>query len=534
MTVADVFAEAARRHGVGTAFGLLGEANLALVLAVRRAGLDWIPLRGEDAVVAAADGHAQGTGRPAMALVSQGPALANAVNPLIGARKGRTPLVVVTGALADDQRDAPQWCDQAALVSACGVRFVDARSAADVEAAFAYAREERLPVVLQIPTAIQLGEPTPSSVAPGPSTPAPVAGPAPADLDRAADLLAAAQRPVVLAGRGAIAARDEAVALAARAGAWLATTLLAKGLFAGEPNDIGVTGGFSTVGNERIVADADLVLVLGAGLNAYTTRGGRLLGATTVVRVDRDPDASAGGPAAAVELCGDAAAVARALTERLPSARPTVGPLPADPPEPDDSDDSGLDLRAVSRLLDAALPTDRALVTDLGYFTSEPAIAVAVRHPRRHAFPLHFGSIGLGLATAIGLAAADPSVPTLCAVGDGGLCASLGELESLARTRLPVVVAVFDDRAYGVEVHELRHRGLATDVAEFAPVDFAAVARALGIPAVAARTAGDLDAVRAALAAPDGPLLVHFQLNPTVVTRWYRENVHAAPVEERS
>lgn len=533
MTLAEVFAETARRHGAGTAFGLLGEANLALVMAARRAGIDWVALRREDAVVAAADGHAQGTGRPALALVSQGPALANAVNPLIGARKGRTPLVLVTGALADDQRDAPQWCDQAALAAACGVRFVPARSAADVDAAFAHARDERLPVVLQIATAAQLDAPA-TAARLAPPAPAPVAVPDPADLDRAADLLAAARQPVVLAGRGAVAARAEIVALAARSGAWLATTLLAKGLFAGEPNDIGVTGGFSTAGNERIVAGADLVLVLGAGLNAYTTRGGRLLGATTVVRVDRDPAALASGPAAAVDLCGDAAAVARALTGRLPAVRPPVGPAAADEPEPDESDDSGLDLRAVSRLLDAALPADRALVTDLGYFTSEPAITVAVRHPRRHAFPLHFGSIGLGLATAIGLAAADPSVPTLCAVGDGGLCAALGELESLARTGLPVVVAVYDDSAYGVEVHELRHRGLATDLAEFAPVDFAALATALGIPAVAARRAGDLDAVRAALTAPSGPLLVHFQLNPTVVTRWYRENVHAAPVEERS
>jgi thiamine pyrophosphate-dependent acetolactate synthase large subunit-like protein len=279
------------------------------------------------------------------------------------------------------------------------------------------------------------------------------------------------------------------------------------------------------------MTDADLVLAIGASLNAYTTRQGELLCKATVVRVDVDADALASGPAVDLALHGDAATIARELTRRIGTPRqgyrsdPRLRSSELDP-FVDESDETGLDLRTVARFLDSALPEDRALATDLGYFTSEPAIHVQVRHPRRQAFPLHFGSIGLGLATGIGLAASDPSVPTLCAIGDGGLCASLGELETLARTRLPVVVAVFNDDAYGVEVHELRFRGEPTDVAEFPPVDFAALGHSLGIRSLRASRAQDLPAVRDALADPREPLLVDFRLNPTVVTRWYRENVH--------
>jgi hypothetical protein len=107
--------------------------------------------------VAAADGYAQGAGRPAGNSVP-GTGAGPRGQPVDRARKGRTPLVLVTGAIGDDQRDAPQWCGQTALAAACGVRFVSARGATGIDEAFAYARDERRPVVLEIPTATQLGE----------------------------------------------------------------------------------------------------------------------------------------------------------------------------------------------------------------------------------------------------------------------------------------------------------------------------------------------------------------------------------------
>lgn len=542
-TVADVLAAQVVTEEVPVVFGLLGEANLALALALRRAGRTWLALRREDAVVAAADGFAQGDGGIGVAFVSQGPALANALNPLIGARKNRTPLVLVTGALPADDVTAPQWCDHGLIAEAAGVPLFGVTSPADAEhvvgAAFRRAHRDG-PVVLEIPTRLQTA-PVPPAAEP---LTRPV-GDAPGEIATQPDqeialayalaLLCEASRPVILAGAGARECLPLLVEIAERTGAALATTLKVKGAFDGHPQDLGVAGGFGPLAGQRVLDCADLALVVGASLNAFTTRGGRLFQNTPLIRVDRLP-APPEGPAAAVSLVGEARPLLSALCDRFRAvdlvARSGWPPAFPDEPEPDLSSAQGLDLRTVARFLDQTLPADRAFCTDLGYFTSEPEIHVRVRHPRRHAFPLHFGSIGLGLATALGLAAADRSVPTLCTVGDGGLMASVGELESLARTGLPVVVAVFNDSAYGVEVHELRHQGEDVDLARFAPVDFAAVAESFGIPALRATHTDDLPGIAAHLRAPTGPMFIDFTLDPDIVTAWYREFVHPAETEE--
>ncbi|WP_166790370.1 thiamine pyrophosphate-binding protein [Cryobacterium tagatosivorans] len=524
VSVAEAVMSVAESHGASTAFGLLGEANLAIVLALEKRGMRWVALRREDSVVAAADGYAQGTGTVGLAIVSQGPALANAVNPLIGATKGRTPMVLLTGSLPVRSTHEPQWLDQRALVEASGIhyaRVTDASSAGEViEAAFALAVSDRRPVVLDVPTELQLEQ----TAEPRSGSPAEVSPPAPepTGLDLAIEAIGRAQRPVVLAGRGAIHARDELLRLARALGAPVATTLLAKGLFDGVPNDVGVMGGFSTAHSHEVIGRSDLIVAFGAGLNQFTTERGRLLKGKHVVRVDLEATATADQTG----VTGDAARVATALADALATTAPWAEPAPARDPFHDRSDESGLDLRRVSVLLDEALPRDRALTTDLGYFSSEPAVHIGLRHPSRQSFPLHFGSIGLGLASAIGLSFAHPGLPTLCVIGDGGLAASLAELETVGRLALPIVIAVFNDDAYGVEVYELQHRGEGIATAVFPPVDFRGVAEALGIRSLTVSTAADLDVARSVLADPRSPLLLDFRLKRGVMTRWYLTSVH--------
>lgn len=543
-TVADALVDVAVGRGVTHAFGLLGEGNLEVAYAIEnRTDVAWVPLRREDAVVCAADGYAQGSGRVGLALVTHGPALANTVTALVSAAKGRTPLVVVSGELGDDDRAHPQWIDQAELLSGTGAEYRSVRDAASagcaIDLAFHAAATQCRPVVVGVPTATQLAE-----VAQRPAMthdpPADPVTPDPGVVSEVADLLRAAERPVVLAGRGAIGSRDDLCALADRAGCLLATTLLAKGLFHGEPFDLGVCGGFALAPAARLIAEADLVVAFGASLNAYTTRSGAGVRQATLVQVDDDPAAFGRHLAPDVAVLGDSALAARALYDSLTAhrsgyRRPELRHRVAEyDPAEDDADESGpagLDLRSVARLLDRSLPRSRALVTDLGYFTSEPATCVRIDRPSKLAFPLHFGSIGLGLATAIGLSCAVPEVPTLCAVGDGGLAASIGELDTLSRLGLPVVVAVFDDEAYGVEYQVLRDQGRATDLSTFAPVDVAAVAHGFGIDAMTVRSVDQFAEVGALLAAATAPLLLDFKLNPQIVTRWYRDLTAATPAD---
>jgi acetolactate synthase I/II/III large subunit len=546
-SVADVLARTAVGLGITHAFGLLGEGNLELVCSLRSRGVSWVAMRREDGVVCAADGFSQGSGRLGLGLVTHGPALVNALNPLVGAARGGTPLLLLCGELGPDDRDHPQWLDQAALVRAAGLSYRSVRDPGQAEAtlraAARSATARKRPEVVGVPVGIQqLAAPYPGPTPAASSDQAPgqtrdrVPEPDPGLIRRAADLLAAARRPVLLAGRGAIGARDDLIALAGRAGCLLATTWPAKGLFHGEPYDIGVCGGFALQAARRLILDADALLVCGASLNRYTTASGELTRGKVIIQVDHDAAAFGRHVRPDLAVPAEAAAAARLLRAALGAGREGYrGPAVAHAIDgmgtgefTDESTEAGLDLRTVACALDRFLPAGRGFVADVGYHASEPAKFVAITAPRRQALTVHFGSIGLALATSVGLAASDPSAPVLCAVGDGGLAGAVGELDTLRRTGLPVAVAVFNDSAYAVEYHTLRGRGRSPELSLFQPVSFASVARAYGIEAMTASRLDDLPRVREFLDPVDRPKLVDFKIRPDVVTRWYAD-VTSAP-----
>src|SRR5205823_967293 len=140
----------------------------------------------------------------------------------------------------------------------------------------------------------------------------PVLTPAVRAVGGLADLISAAQRPVFVAGRGARGARAALVALAERCGAVLATSAAAKGLFAGEPGSLDVSGGFASPLAAELITDADAVVAWGCTLNMWTTRHGRLIGpGATVAQVDVNP--AAFGPRVDLGVLGDVAATARAV-----------------------------------------------------------------------------------------------------------------------------------------------------------------------------------------------------------------------------
>jgi thiamine pyrophosphate-dependent acetolactate synthase large subunit-like protein len=138
-------------------------------------------------------------------------------------------------------------------------------------------------------------------------------------------------------------------------------------------------------------------------------------------------------------------------------------------------------------------------------------------------FPQAFQCVGLGLPAAIGAALGRPDRLTVACVGDGGLLLALPELDTLARLGLPVLVAVYDDAAYGAEVHHFRELGEAVDLAQFPDTDLAAMARGAGCEALTVRALADLDGVREWLGRRAGPLLVDVKVDPDVVADWLAE-----------
>jgi thiamine pyrophosphate-dependent acetolactate synthase large subunit-like protein len=542
--VAQAVGQALVELGVRQAFGLIGSGNFAVSNALVAAGAAFVAARHEGGAVTMADAFARVSGQVGVCSVHQGPGLTNAITGLTEAAKSRTPLLVLAADTAAAALRSNFRIDQAGLVAAVGAvpERLHGPSTAVADAVRAHRRAalERRPVVLSMPLDVQAAE-APEPAAPEPTRPAPrPMRPADQSVAEAAGALLRARRPLILAGRGAVlaGAGPGLERLGARLGALLATSAVANGLFAASPWSLGISGGFASPTAAELIAEADVVLAVGASLNMWTTRHGRLLGAgAMVVQVDRDADAFGVHQRVDLAVHGDAAEAVAALLAELErrGVQPSGWRSPAQAeriraggwlacPFDDAGDGARIDPRALSRALDERLPRERTVAVDSGHFMGYPAMYLRVPDAAGFVFTQGFQAVGLGLASAIGAAVARPDRPTIAALGDGGALMSLPELETVARLGLRMLVVVYNDDAYGAEVHHFGPHGAPLDLVRFPEVDLAALGRAAGMAGATVRSVEDLTVVDRWVAdgAP-GPLLLDAKVVPTVVAEWLEE-----------
>jgi thiamine pyrophosphate-dependent acetolactate synthase large subunit-like protein len=422
-----------------------------------------------------------------------------------------------------------------------------ASAVADARRAYRRAIVERRPVVLMLPIDIQAlpavgDDGATDAVSTAVELPPPA--PAAAAIAAIADRLIDARLPVILAGRGAVlaGARDPLERLGALTGALLATSAPAKGLFAGLPYALGISGGFASPFAAKLVPRADLVLVFGASANHWTTSHGTLLSEHAhVVQVDVEPEAIGFHRRVDLALLADAGLAADALSDELERRghRATGFRTPeladqiaandwASDEYEEQSTDEWIDPRTLSLELEQRLPADKLVVTDSGHSLGYPAMFLSVPDARSWVFPNGFQAVGLGLGSAIGAAIARPDVPTVAALGDGGTFMALAEIETAVRLGLKLLVCIYDDNAYGAEVHHFGPLGHDVGLVRFPDADLAAIARAAGAHAAAVRTVADLHVVVAWLSDPvPGPLVLDAKVNPTVCAEWLAEAFRA-------
>ncbi|HSJ29104.1 MAG TPA: thiamine pyrophosphate-binding protein [Acidimicrobiia bacterium] len=543
----EVLADALVEAGVSDLFGVMGEGNLELITTLQsERGVRYHAMRHENGAVAAAHGYAQAGGRLGVATVTHGPGLTNAMTGLVSASRLAAPVLLIVGDVANASDGHVQAIEHETLAIAAGAALERAKSGptlpAVVHRAIHRAVTESRTVVLLVPVDVQeLGCPEPSAQRPPAQAPA-LGTAAAADIERAARAIAAAERPLVLAGRGAVlaGARGELERLADAIGAPVATTLLAKGFFAGHPRDLGICGGYATPLSSEVLGGVDLVVAFGASLNGFTTRSGVLFGDATIIHCDTARSALGRTTKVDIGLLGDAREVAVQLLQALPApladadqrARELADAISQwTPPEllAGNSMHGRLDPARLCVTLDQVLPRDRTLAVDGGHFTQFPCTWIDVPDPSGFVFTLGFGSVGLGLAAGIGAAIARPDRLCVAVVGDGGFMMSLPELETAARLRVPIVVVVMDDGAYGAEIHHLRARGRPLDAATFVTPDLPALAVACGAEGLALDGDGALERLRAKLAGGlSGPLVVHARVDPDVVSGWFAGLVEGA------
>jgi thiamine pyrophosphate-dependent acetolactate synthase large subunit-like protein len=537
MLVSEAVAQTLAELGVRTVFGLMGSGNLAVTNELRAAGATFYSARHEGGAICMADGYTRVSGAPAACSVHQGPGLTNAITGLTEAAKSRTPVIVLAADTPSAAIRSNFRIDQAALVEAVGAIAErvhgPATAVADAARAVRRARVERRPVVLMLPLDVQAMEADHGNGAPATAELAPPA-PAGAAIAAAAALIDAAERPAIIAGRGAVlsGAGPALRALGERIGAVLATSAPANGLFRGDPFDVGIAGGFSSPLAIRLLAGSDVIVAFGAGLNEWTTRHGALIGPETrVVGIDLDAEAIGAHRPVDAGVVGDARAAAAALAEATsPATRRRTTELAGEiaaggwHDEPFAEGGSGrLDPRTLSIVLDDMLPEERTVVVDSGHFMGWPSMYLRVPDAAGFVFPQAFQCVGLGLGNAIGAAIARPDRLTIAALGDGGALMALPELETLGRLRLPLLVVIYDDEAYGAEVHHFRPLGQAVDLAQFPPTDFAALAEAAGCRGLTARSVADLEGVRDWLRSPDRPLVLDAKVDPDLCADWLEE-----------
>jgi acetolactate synthase I/II/III large subunit len=541
----ELLATDIRDMGVERVFGLMSDDTARFVATLDATGVKFHSARHENNVCAMAEGYASASGKLGIAVIGRGPAAANALHGATYAKRTGSRVLLIFGeaplAAAPGRAIGPDGkaFESAAVLRAAGIRVYCPSDAAHArqllqDAAAATLREGT--VALLLPVDVQLQAVDADATRPQQREAAqqnPIA-PRAAAIDTAAALLLRARKPLVLAGQGAwrSGARDALIALADHTGAALATTLKARGLFNGHPFNCGVMGSFSHAAGRRLIEQADLVLSFGAGLNDRTTSQGHALPAgVPIVQVDTQPAALGRWQPADVAILADARLAADALREKLPRRAETEMPL-RDPqlqtllaryrPESEFHDQPmhtprTVDPRVLAIALDRMLPRDRNTVYDSGNFM-QVIQYLDVTGPDRMKHTADFSSIGMGFGTAMGYALGAPQRPTVLFLGDGSLLMTLGELETVVREDIPLVMVAMNDCAYGAELHYLKRLDLPVAMSVFPDVDFAPVAQAFGFEAATIRTMADLEKMAAVLANPQGPVFLDCKINAAIAS----------------
>lgn len=539
-TVGRLIADALAAAGVRWAFTVPGESFLEVLDALPAAGIRVIATRHEGGASFMAEAVGQLTGQPAGVLGTRAVGAANMSIGIHTARSNSTPMVALVGQVARSHlgRQAFQESDLVATfggLAKWAAQIDDpATAAAQLGEGLSVMRSGRPgPVLFALPEDV-LGEPVPARtrVNVAPLTAPPVDDTA---VEEVLALLATAKRPVILAGGGVTAAgaRDDLVALSERLevpvmAAWRRPTVFPND----HPHYVGMTGYGAPASVRPRLDEADVLLVIGSRLNEIATFDYWIpRPRQRWAHVDLTPRSAAvaGLRRANLAVTADAGAFLRAAINRSRTYKPPRGhagalavdraaylaasSLPEDPAWAG----PGVSPAHVTNILAGVAPQNSIITTDAGNFGLWLARGFRFGPDQSFLGPTS-GAMGYGLPAAIAASLVAPDRPVIALVGDGGLAMTMNELETAVRSGTQPVVLAFDNRRYGTIAMHQRNEGLAETATGLGPMDFAAIARAMG--AQGGRVTRDSEfepALRDALAAKK-PALLHLEIDPSWVT----------------
>lgn len=528
LTGADLIIHLLEQQGVRLVAGIPGGALLPLYEALgRSARIRHVLARHEQAAGFMAQGMSRITGKAGVCFATSGPGVTNVVTALADAKLDSIPLVCIAGQVPQHLigTDAFQEVPTIDIVKPITKASFFVRCADElwqvIPEAFRLAETGRPgPVLVDVPKDVQMQmtkAPPPHRALTGTSQPK--NGDCASAYNQAAQLIAAAERPVLYVGGGVVKARAHHLVreLAELTGIPVTTTLMALGtLPVDHPLSLGMLGMHGARFTNRVIDECDLLIAIGARFDDRATgRVDRFAAKAQVIHIDVDTRELGKIRQPTVAITSDAHTALRELLARarhhhrftwLDRVRELKATYPLLTPDDEQICSPYGIIRAVGELA----PGDAIVTTDVGQHQMWVAQAYPFRRPDRWLTSGGLGTMGFGLPAAIGAALAEPAATIVCFTGDGSLLMNIQELATLGELDLNVKIVLLDNASLGLvrQQQELffSRRFVASLYAQ--PSNFTAISRAFGIPALDLETATAPYGALARILTTDGPALI--------------------------
>ncbi len=474
-TGARVLVECLKEEGVEHIFGYPGGAVLPIYDEIYdEVSIEHILVRHEQGAAHAADGYARVKGKPGVCMATSGPGATNLVTGIATAYMDSSPVIAITGQVPTTMvgKDAFQEVDAVGVFMPITKHNYQIGKPEEipevVKEAFKVATTGRPgPVHIDVPKDVQEAEvdvEIPKTVdVEGLNV---VKRGHPRQIKRAAELLAEAERPVILAGGGCVIsnATRELIELAELLGAPVATTLMGKGAFPEDhPLALGMAGMHGTKAANYALTECDVLLAVGCRFSDRTTGDpSGFAPEAKIIHVDIDPAEIGKNVPVDVPIVGDAKLVLRDLIKELKRRKylkerkrwgERIEELKAEvemPPGPTESDQRVSPRELVRVLHETLKDRDYILTTDVGQNQMWMARYFPVEEPRRFITSGGLGTMGFGLPAALGAKVAAPEKTVVAVVGDGGFLMTAQELATAVDNDIEVKVFVMDNRLLGM------------------------------------------------------------------------------------
>ena len=530
-TGAKILVESLQREGVEIIFGYPGGVVLPIYDELYNSSLRHILVRHEQAAAHAADGYARASGRVGVCLATSGPGACNLVTGIATAYMDSIPIVALTGQVPTNLlgNDAFQESDITGITMPITKHNYLVKNTADlgkvVKEAFYIAGTGRPgPVLIDIPKDVSTNSvkvhPVPDKVT--------LRGYNPTyhghkrQIEKALQMIAAAQRPVIYAGGGVISsnASAELVDFATQLGIPVTTTLMGIGCIPGDhPLNLGMLGMHGTEYANFAITESDLLFSIGVRFDDRVTgKVDTFAPHAKIIHIDIDPAEIGKNKRIDVPIVGDVKAVLNDMLLALKKSDATEAWLkkikhwrqhhPLKCP-----DDARLHPQFVIRQMSELLAGDAIIVSEVGQNQMWTAQHYCFKNPRTWITSGGLGTMGYGLPAAMGAHFARPDLPVFDVAGDGSIQMNIQEFGTIAHNKIPVKIAILNNRFLGMvrQWQELFY-DRRYSFTELPPVEFVKIANAYGIEGVKVETPEEvMPALKASLDC-DGPFVMDFRI----------------------